>query len=180
MNIIDSFGEFNIYPLTKELAKEHMQGILEALDLIPMVDKHNEDDVLLEKTGERVFHAKWEHSLIALTLNGDYAGVIIGYEREKEENLQYPENSIYISSFAISNRHQKKGLGKFLCATWLEYNKKKGFLELEGKLKFTVQTNKAEWNSYVQRIYESLGFKKTAEKKYENRTDNIYSLNLEG
>ena len=178
MNIINSFGEFNIYPLTKELAIEHMQGILEALDLIPMVNKHTKEGILSNNKGERVFHAKWDHSLVALTLSGDFAGLVIGYERESEGNSQYSDNSIYLSDFAISEKYQKKGLGKFLCATWLEYNKKKGFLELEGKLKFTVQTNKAEWNSYVQRIYESLGFKKTAEKTYENRTDNIYSLNL--
>lgn len=176
MDKVASFDDFEIYPLTKELAIKCMHSILASLDLIPMVDKHNEDDVLLEKSGERIFHAKWEHSLIALTSNGDFAGIIIGYEREKEKNLQYPNNSIYISGFATANAYQKKGLGKFLIKTWLEHNGKKGFLELEGSLKFTVQTNNAEWNNHVQKLYESFGFKKTSEKSYGNRTDNVYSL----
>ena len=178
MNNVASYKEFEIYPLNPTLAKKHMPDILSALDLIPKVDNHSEDDILLEKSGERIFHAKWEHSCIALTSNGDFAGIVIGYEREREGNAQYPDNSIYISGFAISSTYQKKGLGKFLIKTWLEYNEKKDFLEINGTLKFTVQTNNAEWNNHVQKLYESFGFRKTSEKNYGNRTDNVYSLNV--
>lgn len=84
-----------------------------------------------------------------------------------------------MSEIAVSNKFQKRGLGKYLIQLWLEYNKIIGFVELNGILKFCVQTNKAEWNKHVQKLYESYGFKKVAEKQYNNRTDNIYNLYYE-
>src|SRR5690606_18131351 len=120
-------------------------------------------------------HKKWEHGLIALADN-DFAGLIVGYEREAESNNQYPENSIYVSDFAVDSKYQKKGLGKFLVETWLSYNQDKGFLELDGKLRFSLQTNSADWNNHVQNLYESYGFRKIATKQYDNRTDNVYFL----
>ena len=100
--------------------------------------------------------------------------MIIGYEREREGNAQYPRNSIYLSDFAVSQDFQKQGLGKFLVQCWLEYNTKIGFLELEGDLAFSVQTNSAAWNAHVQNMYESFGFRRIAEKQYENRVESVF------
>lgn len=178
MEHVTNFQEFKIYKLTKNVAEKYLEDIVDALDLIPQVDKYTSDIVLSENKGDRILHAKWEHSLIALTDQNEFAGIVFGYEREKEGNNMYPENSIYLSDLAVSKNYQRKGLGKFLVHQWLEFNKKKGFLELAGPLKFSVQTNKEDWNAHVQRLYELLGFKKIAEKSYNNRVDNVYFLSL--
>lgn len=172
------FQDLKIYQLTKKLAEKYLEDIISALDLIPQVDKHTSEDVLPENSGNRVLHAKWKHSLIALDNNDNFAGILIGYERESEGNEQYPSNCIYISSIAVSENFQKRGLGKFLIKTWIDQCKEEGFLELSGKVRLGVQTNKEEWNKHVQGLYESFGFRKIAEKTYGNRTDNVYSLDL--
>ena len=176
MNTIASYQEFQIKQLTKELAQQFADDIVAALDQIPLTEKHSVEKVLADTKGERVLHAKWEHSLIAVDEQNTFAGVVIGYEREKEDNDQYPENSIYLNDVAVSANFQKRGLGKFLVNEWLKFNKEVGYKKLDGFLCFTVQTNKAEWNSHVQKLYESVGFHKRAEKMYDNRTDNVYSL----
>ena len=179
MKPLITFNEFDIFPLSKDTAAKFAVKINTALDQIPLVDKHTADQLLAETKGDRILYAKWVHSLIALTSNMDFAGIIIGYERIHEDNDQYPLNSIYLNDFAVSAGHQKKGLGKYLVKTWLDYNQTVGFKELDGKLRFSVQTNSAEWNKHVQVLYESCGFKKTATKQYDNRIDYVYVLDVE-
>lgn len=143
-----------------------------------MTEKHTKEKLLADKKGERMLYAKWEHCLIAFDKSNHLAGIILGYERASEGNEQYPSDSIYLNDIAVSKNYQKKGLGRFLLREWLKFNKTVGYKELDGILKFSVQTNKEEWNNHVQQLYESAGFKKIAEKKYDNRTDNVYSLNM--
>lgn len=175
---IHSAQSFKIHQLTRTLAEKYLEDIISALDLIPEVDPHTQDDVLFENSRGRILHAKWDHSLVALTEHDAFAGIIIGYERESEENEQYPSHCVYISGLAVCKNFQGKGLGKFILQTWIDQCKEKGFLELNGKLRLTVQTNKEDWNRHVKKLYESFGFKKIAEKKYGNRIDNVYSLEL--
>jgi ribosomal protein S18 acetylase RimI-like enzyme len=174
-----SFKEFKIYPLTRALADKYALPIISSLNQIPLTDTHSKEKLLSDIKGERKLYAKWDHSLIALTEANIFAGVIIGYERKKEQNSLYDKNCIYLNDFAVSSDFQKKGLGKALTNTWIEDTQNKGFMKLDGKLRLAVQTNKAKWNSHVQRLYESSGFKKIGEKGYENRTDNVYFLDLE-
>lgn len=177
MEKVAEFKEFTIFKLTKELAEKYIDSIINVLDSIPQVDKHNSEQVLADQKEDRIYHKKWEHSLLALDQNNEFAGIIMGYEREKENNEQYPQNTIYLSELAVNRTFQNQGLGKFLIQTWLEYNKKLGFLELEGSLRFAVQTNKDKWNKHVQKLYEFFGFTKISEKSYGNRIDNVYALN---
>jgi len=162
--------------LSLELVKQYTNEICDSLDQIKLVEKHTLEQLLAEQKGERLLHAKWQHSLIALTESGEYIGVVIGYEREAEGNKQYPVNSIYLSDLAIARKYQGQGLGRKLLVYWLELNKKMGFVKLTGNLVFSLQTNSATWNQHVQKLYESFGFKKTVEKVYENRVDNVYFL----
>lgn len=172
----ESIGKnFQAIPFTPDLAEKYHVEICDALDQIPEVEPHTLEQLLMEHKGDRIFHKKWEHSFILL--DGDqFVGIAIGYEREAEDNDQYPQPSIYMNDLAISENYQQQGLGKLLIKLWLEKNTETGFLELDGRLRFSVQTNSAEWNSHVQRLYESFGFIKIAEKEYDNRTDNIYVL----
>jgi GNAT superfamily N-acetyltransferase len=176
---IASFKQFKIYLLTKALATEYSDEITKSLDQIPLVGKHIKENLLSDFKGEKMLHGKWQHSLIAVDDNEIFAGVVIGSEREKENNIWYSKNSIYINDFAVSPKFQKLGLGKFLIKAWVAYNKSVGFVELQEELRFTVQTNSAEWNNHVHKIYESTGFKKFATKPYDNRVDNVYILDYQ-
>src|SRR3989304_9117829 len=142
---IEEYKEFKIIPLTKDLANKYSAAICTALALIPSVEPRTPEQLLAENKGERALHKKWEHSLIALK-EDQFAGVIIGYERESENTDQYPHHSIYVSDFAVAAQYQRKGLGTFLVKNWLDYNQQKGFLELNGDLRFSIQTNSADWN----------------------------------
>lgn len=170
-----SFQQFNIYALNENVVKQYSQDICLSLDQIPLVEKHTQEHLLMMQKGERKLHKKWEHSLIALC-DDEYAGIIVGYERESENNAQYPRNSIYLNDLAVNAKYQNKGLGRFLIDCWLKHNKSVGFLILRGALTFSVQTNAADWNEHVQKLYTSFGFHKIAEKIYENRVDNVYML----
>ncbi len=130
---------------------------------------------MLKKKEGRIFYGKWNHSLILLDKQ-KIIGVIIGYERESENNEQYPENTIYISELGIYKPYQKKGLGRKLLQTFLKYNQQAGFKHLKGILNFSVQTNSAQFNQHVVNIYKSLGFKKRALKEYSNQVYVILGL----
>jgi ribosomal protein S18 acetylase RimI-like enzyme len=178
MNKKELIGKkYKFISMTPDLAQKYASDICESLDQIPGVDSHTEKQLLQEKSGDRVLHKKWDHSFILLD-GENFVGIIMGYEREAEDNDQYPYNSIYISDLAVSKDYQRRGIGKFLVEVWLDKNKSVGFLDLDGKLRFSVQTNLADWNEHVQRLYESFGFKKIAEKAYGNRTDNVYFLEV--
>lgn len=176
MKPLYSFGSYGLFQLTAELAEVYVAQIGEALDQIPLVESHKPEMILATNVEDREFHAKWDHSLIALDEHGEFVGVIIGYERESEGTEQYPQASIYMSDFAVSKSHQKQGLGKWMVGNWLDYNTKIGFKVLKGSLQFTVQTNSAVWNRHVQALYESFGFTKRSTKNYRNRNDIVYEL----
>lgn len=176
MNRIFQQGEYEIFLLTPELAQKYMSEICRSLDQIPSVEKHDAQLILSLKKGDRHLWKKWEHSCIALTRQGHYVGILIGYEREAEGNEQYPVPSIYLSDLAVDSQFQRKGLGKLLVKVWLEYNRTVGFLHLTGDIVFSVQTNSDISNAHVQKLYESFGFQKIAEKMYDNRKDNVYFL----
>ncbi|MFO0704255.1 MAG: GNAT family N-acetyltransferase, partial [Patescibacteria group bacterium] len=169
--------DFKILPLTKDIADKYSTEIIASLDLIPVVSKHTKEQLLSDKKNDRELFGKWDHSVIMLTQDDKYIGVAIGYERKSESNDQYPINCIYLNDFAVSKDFQKKGLGKLLLKNWLEHNRKVGMKILGGPVAFAIQTNGAAWNSHVQKLYINAGFKKIAEKVYDNRVDNVYLLN---
>jgi len=168
---------YEIFTLTPDLVEKYGNDICKSLDQIPRVDPHTKEQLLQAKSGDRVLYKKWDHSFLLLD-EENFVGVIMGYERKSENNDQYPYNSIYLSDFAVAKEYQRKGIGKFLVKIWLDKNRIIGFLKLDGHLRFSVQTNLADWNEHVKKLYESFGFKKTSEKKYDNRTDNIYFLEV--
>ncbi len=178
MKPLYSFGSYGLFRLTAELAEAYATQIGEALDQIPLVEHHTPDLILAMSKEGRKFHAKWEHSLIALDEQGEFVGVVMGYEREGEENEQYPQASLYMSDLAVAKSHQKQGLGKWLIASWLDYNMQIGFTRLNGALQFSTQTNSAVWNRHVQGLYESFGFTKRSTKNHHNRNDIVYALSI--
>jgi ribosomal protein S18 acetylase RimI-like enzyme len=167
MKKIGKINEFSVYKLTKKLAEEHASTLAQIADQIPLVD-YTEKDILAENKGDRILHGRWDHSLIVFDQSKPIA-FIMGYEREKEDNDQYPENSLYISELGVLKTYQKQGIGKQLVKTFLELNKQ--LLHLDGKMVYSIQTNSADFNQHVQDLYKSFGFKHQANKEYDNRID---------
>ena len=167
MKEVEKINKFSVGRLTKELAEEHASTLAQIADQIPLVD-YTEKDILAESKGDRVLHGKWDHSLIVFDQSNPIA-FIVGYERKKEDNDQYPENSLYISELGVLKTYQKQGIGRQLVKLFLELNKK--LLHLEGKMVYSVQTNSAGFNQHVQDLYKSFGFQHQANKEYDNRTD---------
>jgi ribosomal protein S18 acetylase RimI-like enzyme len=174
MEKINRIGRYNVYRLDKKIAFDYSEAIVQLANTIPLVS-YNEKDILAESKPGRIFHGKWEHSLIVFDHNKPIA-IIIGYEREKEGNNQYPENSIYISELAVDENYRQQGIARELVKKFLDFNE--SFLHLEGDLMFSIQTNSASWNQHVINLYRSFGFKKTATKKYDNRVDMILKLRV--
>lgn len=168
-NLIGKIERYNVYLLRKNLAKKYISKITKIIDQIPLV-KYTEDDVLAESKKDRNFYGKWKHSLVVFDDNIPVA-VVIGYERKAENNIQYPNNTIYISELGVDRKYQRQGIAKKLLKIFLDYNCKKGFTYLKGEVNFSIQTNSAKWNRHVPKLYKSFGFVKRAFKIYDNRTD---------
>lgn len=165
-------NNFPAYILKKDTALKYATDIARLVDQIPLVD-YSEKEVLAEAKGDRIFHGKWEHSLIVFDGEKPIA-VMMGYERKAEKNDQYPENSLYISELAVDENYQRQGIAKKLVELFLKYNQK--FNHLEGEIVYTIQTNSAGWNEHIQDLYKSFDFKQIAKKEYKNRTDVILKL----
>lgn len=174
MEVIGKLGQYSVGVLTKELAVKYQEEIFTMISQIPQVT-YTKDEILAEVKGERILYGKWEHSLVVLDKDRLVA-VIIGYERATEKNEQYPENTLYISELATAPVYQQQGIGRKLLEIFLQYNRQIGLKYLNGKAHFSVQTNAADWNEYVQKLYTSVGFRLRASKHYDNRIDNVYGL----
>ena len=169
MKEIDKINGLSVVVLEKNLAQKYAPALAEIVDQIqiPLIDHYSAREVLAESKGERKFYGKWEHSLVVFDQQTPIA-IITGYEREAEKNEQYPENTLYINELAVRRDYQRRGIGRRLIRIFLDYNAEKGFIYLEGDLNFTIQTNSAQWNEYVQNLYKSFGFEQRATKQYEN------------
>ena len=170
---VGNIDDYKVTVLTKDVAQEHINEITQLLSQIPLV-KITSSEILSDNT-KRVLHGKWEHSLVVLDKQKIIA-IVMAYERESEDNQQYPVNTIYISELAVDAGYQHQGIAKRLLALFLKHSYRIGFQHLTGKINFTVQTNTADWNKHVQNLYIGLGFEKRSEKVYDNRADTIYGL----
>ena len=174
MNQTGLIEEYKVYQLTYEVLLLHIETITSLVNLIPKV-KYTKSDILADSKLDRKFTGKWEHSLVVFDKNKPIA-IIIGYERKREDNAQYPENSIYISELVVAKNYQQQGIAKNILKKFLTSNK--SFIHLSRNVVFSVQTNSAKWNQRVIDLYKSTGFKTVSEKKYSNRKDVILNLQL--
>jgi ribosomal protein S18 acetylase RimI-like enzyme len=177
MKEVGQIQKIKIVILDRKLAEQNIDRLVELEDLIPMVDG-DPVELLAESKGDRIMYGKWDHSL-ALIDGEKIIGFLMGYERKSEGNEQYPINSIYINTIAIDQNYQGMGLGKKLMKFFIDRAISHGLKFLEGEVVFSVQTNSAEFNNKVKDFYKSFGFNKRATKQYDNRTDNVYQLDVE-
>lgn len=156
----------SIERLTPEFVAENIERFVELANLIPEVT-YTANELLAEaKSDGRVLTDKWKHSYV-LCEGGKIVGFIMGYHRAAEGNDQYPIDSLYMSELAVDPTEQGKGYGKQLVAHYLG-----DALGSETK-DFTLQTNAAERNESVRKLYESFGFVVDGLKQYGNRQDVI-------
>jgi ribosomal protein S18 acetylase RimI-like enzyme len=165
---------FTTEVLTRELAEHYVVELTELANQIPEVS-YSSEDILAEQKGERLMYGKWVHSLVVLD-GGRPVAFVMGYERAKEGNDQYPDNTLYISELAVDKTHQRQGMAKGLLKAFFERNSSLGLQELDGNLNYSVQTNSADWNNHVTDLYKSFGFKQRAFKTYPNRTDIVLGV----
>ncbi len=176
MNVITLLDTYQVVQLDKEFASSHAHDLALMADQIPLIE-YTSEHILAEEKPDRKFLGKWGHSLAVLDHNMPVA-FLMAYERQAEANGYYPNNSIYISELAVEKQYQGKGIAKKLLAVFLKRAAKEGYNHLKGPIMCSVQTNNADWNTHVQKLYEDAGFTKTGEKQYANRTDTIYYTNL--
>ena len=159
-----------VQALDKEFATEHLSRLYELVKLIPGVHYEPEDLLATAKPDGRIMHAKWQHSYVIVD-DQTPVGFIMGYEREAETNDLYPSNSLYISELAVDPAYQHHGYARKLLARQLKDTLHRGFAELDGAVRFSVQTNSVDWNEPVRQLYQSFGFQAVGRKQYPNRTD---------
>lgn len=172
MKFLEEYKKFSLYILDKETAEKYKNEILSLLQLIPKSD-YKIYDIVREKKEERVFYGKWKHSLILFDKD-KVIGVLIAYEREKEENNLYSENSFYINETAVHKDYQGYGIGKYLIGYFLENTK--DFICLSGEKIFKIQTEDSIENIKVINFYKSFGFSETGKKKYPEKYDLVMEL----
>lgn len=172
MRVLENYKGFSVCALDKTTAEKYKKEILVLLNLIPN-SNYKEEDITAEKKGERILYNKWEHSIIIFK-NNMPVGVLISYEREKEDDNLYPENCLYINEIAVSEKYQSFGLGKQM----IEYVLKntKNFITLKGKVVFKVQTEDSSANEKVINFYKHLGFTQKGRKEYPCKYDLVMEL----
>lgn len=168
-------SSFSAQPLTKDLARKHADQLAQLADQIPLVD-YSEAEIMADGKPEREYHGKWKRSLIIL--DGDnVVGFIMGYERDGDGTDKYPQPSIYISELAVNPDYQNQGLGRHLVAQFIKHNTEIGMEQFpDTPTNFSIQTNSADFNSHVRKLYESFGFKTRAHKQYDNRKDVVMGM----
>jgi ribosomal protein S18 acetylase RimI-like enzyme len=123
----------------------------------------------------RIYHAKWHHSLVALDENTPI-GILIAYERDRDEHYKNP--TLYIAEIAIEKGYRNNKIGSKLIQNVIDQAKHHEYIKFESIKTISVQTNDDRGNVAVQSFYEKFGFIKTGVKYYDNRIDRIYTLDI--
>lgn len=162
----------SIRRLNPEFVNEHIDEFVSLANLIPKVEYTSEEILADVKPDGRKLRAKWNHSYASIAEDGTIVGFVMAYEREAENNLNYPSNTLYISELAVRPEFQGQGHAKKLIKKLISDTEQAGgFFELKGPLNFSLQTNSAEWNKPIRDFYALFGFEVVGQKQYANRTD---------
>ena len=170
-----------LQPLTKEFAEKHIDKLIELQNTIPDVNwepsqllRDRWDDGDYGRSGEKVFLAKWEHSIVAVDDAGNPIGLLLAYERPADEEMKkVGRGSLYIHGFAVDPQWQRRGVGKIMMRQVAKNLIDNGFQKID-KDKDPVITVKLDKNtSYLKEVYESFGFEYVDEKvtKYKEGND---------
>ena len=118
-----------VRPITKELATNYVDELVTLANLILQVH-FTAADILAEMKGERKLLGKWEHSLAMMVDNVPIA-TMYGDERKRENNEQYPSNTLYIAELAVGPNYRRQGIARRLMDAFFERNNRLGFLYVD-------------------------------------------------
>lgn len=149
--------------LTRETARRHAGALVEIHGLIPFV-RWTPEDFLSGQIGRRVFHHKWELSLIITVGPQEPVGFLLSYLRPPDTN--FPSMSVYMHRMAIVARLQRRGIGRQIIAEYLHRVFDKVPVDY-----VSLQTNDTPENTRIIALYESLGFEKVKHVVYPDKTD---------
>ncbi|HEV3156003.1 MAG TPA: GNAT family N-acetyltransferase [Candidatus Baltobacteraceae bacterium] len=167
----------HICALSPEIILANSKDILLIAKQIPLVE-YNLDNILAERSKDRPFLGKWEHSLVSF-IHGRVIAILVAYEREPESTPGYTRPSTYINIIATHPDFRGIGEGARLLRTFLSKEKREDFFVIQGhKEIISVQTNSADFNRAVSGWYSHFGFVEVGTKSYPNRTDLVLNLFL--
>lgn len=169
--------KYGIHPLTRDIAKNFNQDLVNIHNLIPNVSWKG-FEIIADSLGSRIFKNKWRYSQILINSNlREIIGLSLAYERDVELP-EYIQPSIYIHRAAIKKKYQGQTIGLCMIGFTLENAfiniKLSSFIKNGVTFPVTVQTNEDTITNRKQiMIYEGFGGLVIGKKKYSNKTDLI-------
>ncbi len=161
-----------VYTLTKEVAEQNIDELLELHNLIPF-QNWTEKDLLKEEDSERIFKDKWKLSSVC-TNDNKFIGACFAFINNQTQILEN-DNFLYLHRIAVLPEYRFRGIGskmiKYTCQEFYKIypeNKSSGII---------VSTPIKSTNSYnfenAEPFYLKLGFEKIGEKQYDLKLDSI-------
>ncbi len=169
--------KYGIHPLTKDIAINFNQELVDIHNLIPNVSWKG-DEIKADSLGSRTFKNKWKYSQIVISSKlNEIIGLTLAYERDVEFP-EYTQPSIYLHRAAIKKKYQGKTIGLGMIGFTLEnaFVRISSFMKKEVKFPVTVQTNDDIMNQKQIMMYEGFGGTIIGKKYYPNKTDLIFGF----
>ena len=166
----------DVRTLTRDDAVRYAADAAALLSLIPDVD-YPAAAVLADVKRGVPLTGRWDHSVAAFD-DRRLVGVLLTYERPPEpassdtdQQTVFPVRSFYLDGLAVVADLRGRGIAKALLCAWLTSTASRGFTSSTGPVTWSLQTNAADWNAPVRKLYERRGFSKVGVKRYPDRTD---------
>jgi len=178
----------NLQMLTKEFAAKHSDKLIKLQNTIPNVNwvagqlladewKTTDD----WKRGNKVFPAKWDHSIVAVNGKGDPVGLLLAYERPADIEMEnIGKRSLYIHGFARDSKYKGTGIGAMMMRKMAKNLLENGYFQMKADDNPVITLKFDKHSPYLQKVYEELGFeyvgrKMTVYEEGENHDDFIYA-----
>jgi ribosomal protein S18 acetylase RimI-like enzyme len=164
--------QVQVVKMTKDFAKKHVKKLVALMNTIP--DVKWVDQQLLDEAwapdnpyerSPREFTKKWKHSVAIVDEQDIPIGLLIAYERPKDEEISYKDkDSLYIHGFAVDEKYKKRGLGKIMMHTVAQNLHNFNSREKDDNIIPSITLKFDRNSAYLLDTYEKLGFEKIGEK----------------
>jgi len=160
---------YDIVPLTRVFAEQHVDELLQLHNLIPYQDADRDTFLAPQSAKGQEFAGKWALSL-AVIQERQIIGFLTAYLRDVTP--KHPMQAAYIHRLAVRADQQVNHVGASLtaCAVALY------FAALPWLLTVSVQTNDESANEHVLRFYRRLGFRHVFGVDYPHKHDALFEI----
>ncbi|MBS4752780.1 GNAT family N-acetyltransferase [Nocardioides sp. zg-ZUI104] len=163
-----SSGDWQVRPLTREIAASQASALLAIHNLIPLV-RWTCGDLLADTAGDRVYTSKWVRSRALFHRSTEeVGGLMIAYDRGPTDG--FPHRSLYLHRGAVAREHQGCGLGRLLFTSYFDSPRPD-----DGPHWLTLQTNAGSENRWIVDFYQRLGFRTEGIVEYPDKIDLLMS-----